>query len=160
MNPHRNRVNDGTRLLTIHKTFVRTVEGERKLLALGCKLWDVESGRLIRDLPISRLAVTAAIPFSPDSRVFLVGVAEGLEVRDSGTGEKRVTLPLGGFPTLRAAFSHDGARLVTGGRRGPFGEPTRTVGWDLATGKLLGESFPGGNGVFSPDRKRRLIRLA
>ncbi len=28
--------------------------------------------------------------------------------------------------------------------------------WDLATGKMLGESFPGGNGVYTADRKRRL----
>ncbi len=131
---------DGTRLLTIHKTFVRTVEGEQKLFALGLKLWDVESGRLIRDLPESNFGVTGAHPFSPDSRVFLVRVGKGLEVRDSGTGEKRVMLPVEVLgPGLRAAFSHDGSRVITGGAGGlgGVGGPRPTVVWDLATGKEL-----------------------
>lgn len=77
-----------------------------KLGTLDCAQYDVPSGRRARDLPV------VAIAFSPDgSLVVEAGSSSSLTVRDSGTLQIRLELPIE-VRLERATFSPDMSRLV------------------------------------------------
>jgi WD40 repeat protein len=77
----------------------------------SAKLWDVETGKLVRELPRSEKE-THYVTFSPDGRLLLTASDAGLRLWDAATGELLSTLARSRYP---ARFSPDGRRLATGG---------------------------------------------
>jgi WD40 repeat protein len=77
----------------------------------SAKLWDVETGRLVREFPKSEKE-THYVAYSPDGRLLLTASDAGVRLWDAATGEPIATLPRSRFP---ARFSPDGRRLATGG---------------------------------------------
>lgn len=77
----------------------------------AAKLWDVETGRLVRELPRSEKE-THYVAYSPDGRLLLTASDAGVRLWDAATGEPVATLPRSRYP---ARFSPDGRRLATGG---------------------------------------------
>jgi WD40 repeat protein len=127
------------------------------------KVWDVDASREVESTSFDRpwnFMSAPRVTFSPDSRYFAFGVAQGaVTIFDAATGKERTVVKLafanpGGSPQV--VFSSNGDRVVvlsSGGK-----SRTRNIEltvWETATGKLLfrlEEQAP--VVVFSPDSKR------
>lgn len=99
--------------------------------AKSAKLWDQETGQLLRTLSGHKYEVTA-VAFSPDDALIFTGDAGGVGMLwNSATGDfvRRLDGHTGKIAT--AAFLADGTRLLTASN-------DRTVAqWDVATGREL-----------------------
>lgn len=146
------------------------------------KLWDVATGRVMRDF-IGHSDKVSAVAFSPDGRLALSGsrdqtlklwdVATGALVRTIGGPEREPSFNL--IYVTSVAFSPDGRFLLSGHEgsslpespspgwtlpRGKLPSPANLALWDMATGTLV-RTFSGHarsvNAVaFSPDGRRIL----
>lgn len=119
------------RTLTEHRNYVHaiTFSPNSKILASESyvlkgdistggevKLWDVESGRLLRTLPMPKMG--ASVAFSPDGQTLANGNWDGeLKLWDVRTGKLKHTLsaPLPHFSLDSVAFSPDGKMIAGGG---------------------------------------------
>lgn len=79
--------------------------------ASSAKLWDVETGKLVREFAKSEKE-THYVAFSPDGRLLLTASDAGVRLWDVDSGEQAAALAGSRFP---ASFSPDGRRLATGG---------------------------------------------
>jgi WD40 repeat protein len=112
-------VASGSLVETLGKSGSRSVAfspDSRVLAAAGegsasARLWEVASGRLLRQLPPAEKA-TRHVVFSPDGRTLLTASDAGLMFWDAASGELLATLDRARFP---ARFSPDGRMLATGG---------------------------------------------
>jgi WD40 repeat protein len=125
-----------------------TRDGRRLVTASdrgGVAIWDVASGRLVRELGERHDAITVAA-FSPDGRSVVTGRAGApAQIWDVNVGQ--VTHVLSGEPVGGASFSPDG-RLVLG--VGRDGQPAL---WATSTGRLvrrLRHPQPVKSAVFGP----------
>jgi WD40 repeat protein len=107
---------DGTRVASVG---FGQPQPERRLVQPGeAKVWDVNTGREVYDLPGHTKNVNG-VAFSPDGRYLVTGSWDRMvRVWDLTTG--RETLLLGGHSefVFGVAFSEDGKRLATGGMDG------------------------------------------
>jgi WD40 repeat protein len=132
-----------------------------QLLEVGYTLWDVKSGKLVRQLELDEHAPpretmrSSDSDFSPDGR--LIAIATGLwqvGVWDTQSGRpvRKITATPAGSEVLSVAFSPDGTLLATGSTDG------LTQLWEAATGKLqrvMKRHRAAVSAVaFSPDGKR------
>lgn len=107
----------------------------RLLLSAGSdgvlKLWDIETGGLLRTLTGHTGTVSAAA-FRADGREAASGGEDGTaKLWDTATGTVPRTLTGTGNGVLAVAFSPDGRRVAGGGMDG------RVRVWDAATGRIL-----------------------
>jgi WD40 repeat protein len=115
-------------------------------------IWDASSGKRVGSLDV-RGDSTAIAVFSPDASRVLTTAGRTATAWDAATGRALLRLNHGD-PVWAAAYSPDGARIVTS----ELGSAARTHVWDAATGKelgarLVGHSLPVWSGAFSPDGK-------
>jgi WD40 repeat protein len=120
-------------------------------------LWDVASGKRIRSLFGSVLAV-GALSFSPDgARIATIGADSQVRLLDATTGQSRIEF--GSQPGHSALnrgvlFSPDGSRLAS------FSNAGEVTVWEASTGKKLAELVPSGPRIYvtalaySPDGRR------
>jgi WD40 repeat protein/tRNA A-37 threonylcarbamoyl transferase component Bud32 len=112
------------------------------------RLWDVASGRPLTP-PLTGMGFCKAVGFSKDGRRFLTASAAAVRLWDTADRQPRGrSLPYSA-QIGTAAFTPDGAYVLTGGADG-------TVRlWDAATGAARGEPLPHRGPVevvaFSPD---------
>lgn len=118
----------------------------------GVKLWDVQTGKIIRTLHGQHEGVTSAA-FSPDGQKVLTGGIEGnIELWDRKTGMKMLSFDnQTHHPILSISFSPDGRKAVSGGT------DYNVRVWDIETGRqdfvLLGHRGPVKSVSFSADGK-------
>lgn len=154
-----------TYILKGHTTFVHSVtfSSDGKRIVTGshdatAKVWEAQEDRETRTLKDHPYWVTS-VAFSPDSKsivtvsgnLTLTSRGNTVKVWDVATGEERLTLPEQ-TGVVSVAFSHDGKRIVTGGR-----DKMARV-WDAQTGQklltLTGHELGIWAVAFSPDGKR------
>jgi tetratricopeptide (TPR) repeat protein len=114
---------------------------------LPTHLWDLDTGKIIRELPHPSSARSPA--FSPDSRWLATACGDSLaRIWEVPGGKLRLTIRHASMVSA-VAFSPDGRRLVTADR----GDNLRV--WDAATGEPTTPVFPAPGSVstvaFSPD---------
>lgn len=102
------------------------------------RLWEIESGKLILDLPASEAVNTAQrIPlFSPDGKTLALGEMQGqIRLLDLATRAIReIPPPMGGNGVSALAFSPDSRLLASG-----HGQSDGTIRlWDVTTMKQVG----------------------
>ncbi|QDV37812.1 protein kinase domain-containing protein [Tautonia plasticadhaerens] len=133
---------DGARVLTLG------MDGK------SARLWDVQTGTLIRTLEGQDFRMGSRVAFSPDgTRIFMVGGGSDgtAKIWDAETGRVTLILQGGGLRGARSAtFSPDGERLLAADE----GDPSARL-WDARTGALI-RTFNGHRGRvssagFSPD---------
>lgn len=120
------------------------------------KLWDVASGKLIRQLTLGagmKMKWVDALAFSPDGKLLAHGHFDGtLELEDAHTGAvvlKFTSQKQGPFTVVAVAFSADGKQLMSM-------DPFELSVWDTQTGALLKRVQGGGvdeSVVISPNGK-------
>jgi RNA polymerase sigma factor (sigma-70 family) len=95
------------------------------------RLWEVGSGKLLRELDQSTTNLALSMAFSPDGRALALGTARGVWFCDPATGQLRRPIP--GYTAIVpvAVFSKDGKVLATAGT-----DNTARI-WDLAAGEEL-----------------------
>jgi WD40 repeat protein len=109
-----------------------TVDGRRLASAsldMTVKVWDAESGRLLRTLA-GHPEPWISVAFSRDGRrVAAGGAGATVEIWEVETGKKLQSLAQGSAPVTSIAFSLDGRQILAG---------TESVIriWDLATGQI------------------------
>ncbi|MGH7223941.1 MAG: hypothetical protein ACRELF_11990, partial [Gemmataceae bacterium] len=109
-------------------------------------IWDVESGKLIRDIAATRGAIQQVL-FSRDGRQILAA-ANGVHVYDADSG-RLVGKPFHAKTRVwRMALSADGRLLATADGRGPVRL------WELATRREISHAIPAAQGygvALTPD---------
>jgi WD40 repeat protein len=125
------------------------------------KLWDVVTGRLVREFQWWARDSWSCVAFSPDGTSLATGgslndrgyygLGGTITVWDVATGKERVTFAGHRDRVYSLAFSPDGKLLATGGDDG------KVILWDWKTGKRLalfeGHKEPVHTVAFSPDGK-------
>src|SRR5262249_43178294 len=99
------------------------------------RLRDSKTGQEVRRLLSERTA--RSLIFSPDGKVLVAGHDDVVVVWDVSSGKRIRDFPGSGVPI---SLSGDGKVLAAYGFRGHKNPRNRILLWDLATGKLLGES--------------------
>ncbi|HSV67278.1 MAG TPA: caspase family protein [Mycobacteriales bacterium] len=121
----------------------------------GVRLWDPETGKLIRTLPES-----LQVRFSPDSRFLAASMGETVRLYDLATGERVRDIGVGKV----LSFSHDGILLTVGDDKAlrlyssATGNPVRTLNVFANAAALS----PDGRRIVvaSPDMTVRVIDVA
>jgi WD40 repeat protein/serine/threonine protein kinase len=141
----------------------RTGDGSTAIL----KLWDVASGKLVREFPVVRgdFRWPTWLAFGPQGKVAGEGVLGTVTVWDTSNGQELRQL-IHGDSINSAAFSPDGKTLASAGSTRDFKDGAgrkipssyQVKLWDLTTGKHLRTFFEGHQNnittvVFSPDGK-------
>ena len=116
-----------------HNCICFSSDGKR--IALGYRVWDVESGKEL--ISYNRTGDPIGC-FSPDGKRF----ARRRSICDAASGKELVDIEWSGTPFDHMCFSPDGRRLASGGEA-----------WDAKNGKRL-FTFNGDTPCFSPDGKR------
>jgi WD40 repeat protein/tRNA A-37 threonylcarbamoyl transferase component Bud32 len=122
--------------------------GDATMVRGEVKLWDADTGKLVRTLTGFR-HIVYRVAFSPDGKL-LAAVSHDGQVRVWHTADGRSVHTLSvGAPAEDVAFSPDGKRLTAGSHQGC------AVVWDLAIGKEVRRLAHGDGQVtrvaFSPD---------
>lgn len=105
------------------------------------KLWDPETGQVLRILKGHSGPVVSIVFSPPDGRRVLTGsFDQTAKLWDADTGQELRTFPANSGGVVSVAFSPDGSRVLTGGYFG-----TAEL-WDAETGKEL-RSFRGDSGA-------------
>jgi serine/threonine protein kinase/WD40 repeat protein len=115
----------------------------------GVKIWDVQSGALVRDLPVNE---SAEVVFSPDGRRLLTASGKEYVIWDTNTWELLVRIPRSqssGLPGV-AAFSPDGRLLAIARSRSTVQLVNAWTGVEQATLEAPEPRNVSGLG-FSPD---------
>lgn len=111
-------------------------------------IWDVNTGALIRKLPIHR-EVVLSLAFSPDGKLLATTeMNERVRLWDIPSGALRVTLMGHAQTVVSVAFSPDGKTLATGAA------DSKVKLWNIATEQeVTALKLPGGcrSVKFSPD---------
>jgi WD40 repeat protein len=82
--------------------------------SLHVGLWDVATGKMVREFASDNAFLAKPIKFSPDGRRLALGGEEGLTtIWETETGKKLAQLQFAS-PIMAMAFSPDGARLAAG----------------------------------------------
>jgi WD40 repeat protein/predicted Ser/Thr protein kinase len=130
-------------------SLILTASGDRTT-----RLWDAATG-LLRGRPLRLPRGISAAAFSPDGATVLAAAGREVWLWNTATGEPAVKQPLDlgkGGQFLAHAFSRDGSRIWTAGRRG---QTTWLRSWQAGTGRPWGDAVEIGEGVtrltFSPD---------
>jgi len=129
-----------------------------KLVATGAgdgllRLWDAQTGRLLRSIEADPRAVDA-LAFSPDdARLLSGGYADGIKIWDASSGALLRRLDCGGKRVLTIAINRDGSVLAAA----ILGGVTRL--WDSTSGEVLAsfERDEARSGMFGPDGRTFLI---
>jgi WD40 repeat protein len=109
-------------------------------------LWDVDSGKLIRQL-FSQPKLVRRAEFSPDDALLATGYDGGkIVVWDMNMGLQKFSMQLTSSPILYLAFSTDGRRLVAG-------SSNELRQWDMTSGKELPERLEQGQIVIVDDEQ-------
>jgi WD40 repeat protein len=112
-------------------------------------LWDTASGDIIHIFPNMDTAYNSALEFSPDGDLLAMSDIKGKVYIYDIESRKRLHVFHGHQPpTVKVTFSHDGAKLATGGWDFTF------ILWDLISGEELGRGRQRDyvlNLEFSPD---------
>ncbi len=112
------------------------------------KIWDSESGALIRDIQ----GASHFASFSPDGKWIVAALRNRIHVLDAETGQKKLSMDGGAGPIISAAFSQDGMRIVSTGV-----DPVPRV-WDATNGRLIftlrGHTGNVDSVSFSPDGRK------
>jgi WD40 repeat protein len=121
-------------------------------------LWDIDSGKQIKTLPVAKGEQWAGLYFSPDSKTLILATWKPQVILwDWKKGsDRRIALPLrkiGMDSTFHTCVSPDG-KLLAGG--GGYGELLCV--YDLATGRELHRlSCNASTSTFSPDNKHLIV---
>jgi WD40 repeat protein/transcriptional regulator with XRE-family HTH domain len=115
----------------------------------SARLWDVESGREVRQF-ISHTGGVAAVAFSPDGKLVLTGGNDGAaRLWDAASGRELRRFGANTEGLMAVAFSSDGQYALTAG-----GDQTARL-WNPATGEEIrvfaGHTSLVSAAVFSPD---------
>jgi len=131
----------------------------RRVLSLagGLRIWNVETGELIRECERFREFAGGGVAVSPDGSLAATGHSENIiRLTDTASGQviRTITAHTGDPPNVRdVAFSPDGHRLLSGG-----GGDDALRMWDVETGQelLKLENFESDvcSVAFSPDGAR------
>lgn len=137
---------DGTKLLTVSQT-----NGYFDIESGGVKLWDVNTGKLIREFPLKRNVGKAV--FSPDEKYILCSADSAAVLFDSETGTTvRIFNPNKGL-IKSMDLSPDGKLLLT-----TFSDRMSRL-WDISSGRAI-RQWPNPQAkpaaIFSPDLQRVL----
>jgi RNA polymerase sigma factor (sigma-70 family) len=125
---------------------------------IGLRLFDVETGRLVREGP-SRNFLANALALAPDGKTLAAALGGQVQFLDAATGEVRFTLwgLRCGVGLNRLAFSPDGNRLAAAGDY-PGG---LVQVWEIATGKQTHELLLDATALeFTPDGRRLVVGQA
>ena len=108
---------------------VVSAAGGRSFGSRSARLWDLNSGRLLRTFAPTNWV--EAVAFSPDGKQVLTGGAGGAQLWDLATAQVIREFGSNEEAVESVAFSADGVQLATGGS-------THVVRvWETATGRLL-----------------------
>jgi WD40 repeat protein len=146
--------------LAFNRDGTRLVSGA--LADTAYRLWDADTGKLVRMLPGAAKNGTGltvarhggALTFTPDGSRVVICEREAVRVVDAASGKEALVLRAPGAPYYCLTLSRDGRRLVTGSDY-----PDNAVRlWDAASGELLSVMSGHTNRVhvviFSPDGAR------
>ncbi|MFO0845241.1 MAG: WD40 repeat domain-containing protein [Gemmataceae bacterium] len=112
--------------------------------------WDVATGRQTGSRPLG--AMPNSLTFSPDGKTLAITSHPGasrppeggheIDLRDAATWRRVGRIPLGRAGVGHVSWSKDGSRLAAASDH-------RVWAWDVATGKALGPTRPGHEGLIS-----------
>lgn len=130
--------------------------GPHRLLSLALddnrvRLWDIQSGQLIRTFGPFESSGARSLASSADASRFMIMSDDTITIWDTSAGKIVRSLPGRSFSS--AGFSSSGDRIISGHEDGPIEV------WDVASGRLL-RSLKGHNGQVSsvvPSKDGRLI---
>ncbi|APZ92576.1 WD40 repeat domain-containing protein [Fuerstiella marisgermanici] len=150
-------------LTRIKRAQVVRFSNDGSLLAVGSErksgpavIWDATTGAMIRQVGnVDANYYREGLCFSSDDSVLYVPNNYGKQVEafDVKTGELQRSFPVPRTPPRAVAISDDGRFLVS------VGSESQIAVWDLTTGELISDRFPGhaeraGDLTFMPDGKK------
>jgi WD40 repeat protein len=132
-----------------------------RLLAVGRRVtsvWDIDSGRLLHELPAGAVHTGFRAAWSPDGAYLLLGGSTGVGIWAAESGEKVGEVPSGEVRSV--ALSPDGARLAIAASDGT----ARVWNWrtseELLVFRHKVEAFWAHQLAFSPDGGQHAVQRA